>query len=834
MPRIRFYTGLFLIAACTLMLQIIQTRVLSVVSWYHLAFFAISMAMFGLAAGGIWVHRGGSRFSSTTTGRDLSYYGSLFALAITICFAIQMSLALQSPGLPVSASNLWSWSLLALCMCVPFFFAGVVITLALTRSGSSIGRTYAVNLAGAAAGCLMAVALLHVTDGPTAILWVAAIAGTAAWAFPGRPGDAPDGRELRLAKTLTNQPLWALLLIAIAYINGITDRGLQPLVVKDETETADKYVFREWNSFSRIAVNQPAVAQRPRLWGPSPLLTDTYEVRQALMNIDGITGSVAFEFSGNFDDVEFLKLDVTNLAYFLPDRQKAAIIGVGGGRDILSAAMLGITDIAAIEINPIFVELLTEIDTIRDFSQVAAIPGVRFETDEARSWLARSEERFQIIQMSMIDSWAATNAGAFTLSENGLYTLEAWSMFLDRLTTDGVFTVSRWYSPDNLGETGRMLSLAVATLLKRGIRYPAQHVFLASQNNRVATLVLSRSPLTEEDIGSLTDTANTLQHSILLSPARRSESETLRRIINSRSLVDLAAATDEIDLDMTPPSDDRPFFFNQLPLDNPLRALRVASVLGAWPAVAKGVVTGNLAATSTLIILFTISTLLVLATIVLPVRAATRNVGTPLVAGGTLCFMLIGTGFMMIEIGLLQRTSIFLGEPVYALSIILFTLIAAAGTGSLCSEWLLLDTWLKFAGWAAGTALYVLLIPVWAPALMGAFEDGGLMLRALISITIAAPTGLLMGLAFPSIMRIVNNIDPRPAPWFVGINASASVLATTVAVATSIASGISTTITVGAICYAMLIPASLLLMRPGRSTSADAIRPTPATDRGSA
>ena len=116
---------------------------------------------------------------------------------------------------------------------------------------------------------------------------------------------------------------------------------------------------------------------------------------------------------------------------------------------------------------------------------------MKFEVDEARSWFARTSRSFDVIQMSLIDTWAATGAGAFTLTENGLYTVEAWQVFLGRLNPSGLFTVSRWYAPGEVNETGRLVSLAVATLLANGAAEPRRHLFLAAAGN-VATLIVTK------------------------------------------------------------------------------------------------------------------------------------------------------------------------------------------------------------------------------------------------------------------------------------------------------------------------------------------------------
>jgi hypothetical protein len=803
-----FYAGLFLITSSTLMLQLIQTRILSVVAWYHLAFFVISMAMFGLTAGAVWVYLRNPRFTLRTLASDLSNFSTAFAVATAVCLATQTTLV---PMATKSLTSVWSWVELAICISIPFFFSGVIVSLALTRSPFPIGLVYGVDLIGAAVGCLGVLFLLQYTDGPSAILWVGAFGAVAALLFAHaanrNSGEPPTNfpSVLRFKKTI------AALIAAAALINGMATFGLQPLVVKGRFEDLYTHIFREWNSFSRVAVFQEARGVRPAMWGPSPKF-EGWTVDQRVMNIDGDAGTTMYRFAGDLVPLGFLRFDVTNMAYFLPHRTSAAIIGVGGGRDMLSAALFGVPAITGVEINPIFIKLLTTQPEFVQFNALSKLPSVRFVNDEGRSWFARTRDHFDLIQMSLIDTWAATGAGAFTLSENGLYTTQALKIFLSRLTSSGVFTVSRWYSPTRVQETGRMLSLAVAALIEIGAREPRQHLFLCSEG-RIGTLIISRSPFTDEDLKALSDAAREYQYKILLAPDMEPESEELARIVKASSREELEKYTSNAVFDLTPPTDDRPFFFNQFPFRKPLQALILfRSMYGAGGQ--GGVYEGNLTATGTLLILFCVALGLVLATIVIPLRPAVKDVGVRLVTSGTAYFLLIGIGFMTIEIGLLQRTSVYLGHPMYALSVLLFTLILSTGLGSLISERLKLDSFPRFACWASLLAAYVVALPLWLGDLLLAYSGADLLTRAGLCILAIAPAGVMMGFGFPTGMRLVTAIDPRPTPWFWGINGAAGVLASIVAVAISIASGIGATLMLGGICYLLLIaPAYRLLVR---------------------
>jgi hypothetical protein len=720
------------------------------------------------------------------------------------------------------------WIELVLSMSIPFFFSGLVVSLALTRSPYPVGRVYGVDLLGAAVGCFGVLLLLNLCNGPSAVLWTAEIAATGAVLFSRSGALVEPPTRPWLAGLLRRRVAWLVLLAAAAMLNTLDERrlGLYPVFAKGTFQLGALPWFERWNSFSRVIAYPPTPPRAtPAMWGPSPTFAGRdWLLSQSLLNIDGDAGTTAYGIAGDLRRAQFLRYDLTNLAYHLPNRRSAAIIGVGGGRDVLSARVFGIPDVTGVEINPVFVDLLLREPRFRDYVGLHRLDGVSLVVDEARSWFARGERPFDVIQMSLIDTWAATGAGAFTLSENGLYTTEAWRIFLRRLSPHGVLTVSRWYSPDDLVETGRMVSLAVAALLTSGARSPKEHIFVAGSSSfegerrRIATLVLSRSGFTAAELESLKAATARLQFDPLIVPGEKSASEALDRIVGAPTLLELERYTGSFRLDLTPPTDDRPFFFNQLPLHRAAQVVALA-VAGRAPGVGRG----NLYATVTLVVLFVISLGFIVAAIVVPLRPALRDVGTRLAIGGTAYFMLIGIGFMLIEIGLLQRFSVFLGHPIYSLSIVLFSLILSTGLGSLLSDHLRIEPKARFTLWAVVTGGYLLSQGLWVPSLLLSLESSSLGLRGLVCVAVIAPAGLLMGFGFPTGMNFITAVDRRPTPWFWGINGASGVLASTVAVACSVAYGIGATLALGAVCYLLLIPAAWVLGFP---------RPAPAPPTG--
>src|SRR5882757_236626 len=777
--RVLFYMALGLVTAATLMLQIIETRIISVISWYHLAFFVISIAMFGLTAGAVFVYLRREEFRPEHLSYDLAVAALAFALTTDLAMLMQLTLV---TGASPSLTSLVAWTEFALCLAVPFFFSGVVVSLALTRSPYAIGNVYGADLIGAAAGCI-------------------GVIGLAALGFAGSGlGTLPEATSLgsklyRYRRSIVT----GCLLFAIA--NTLTTYGVRPTIIKDHVETPADLAYDRWNSLSRITVSRSETVT-PAMFGASPRLPHS-TIEQRALNIDGGAGTALYRFDGILANLGFLRYDVTNLAYAIPDLKTGAVIGVGGGRDVLSQRLFGLSDVTGVEINPIIIDVLER--HFSSYTAIATLDGVKFEVDEARSWFARTPRSFDVIQMSLIDTWAATGAGAFTLTENGLYTVEAWQRFLDRLNPDGLFTVSRWYAPGEVNETGRLVSLAIATLLASGAAEPKRHLFLAAAG-KVATLIVTKSPLSPAALGALEDAAKANEFTVLLSPDTSAPSAVLEKIVSATDHRALDQATAGYYLDLTPPTDARPFFFNQLRFTT----LFDPDVFSHFSHT--GVFAGNLIATLTLVMLVLVSVALVAATIIVPLQPTVREAGRQLPVGGTVYFVLIGTGFMMVEIALLQRMSVFLGHPVYALSVVLFSLILWTGFGSMASERVPLAGAGQLLAWSVASAAYLFALPLWLPPLLVDLDGVHFFVRAGFCVLVLAPAGFLMGFGFPTGMRLVSAISTGPTPWFWGINGAAGVLAASVAVVTSIAFSIDTTLRIGAACYLLVVAPAVLLV----------------------
>jgi hypothetical protein len=260
-------------------------------------------------------------------------------------------------------------------------------------------------------------------------------------------------------------------------------------------------------------------------------------------------------------------------------------------------------------------------------------------------------------------------------------------------------------------------------------------------------------------------------------------------------------------IDLSPTWDRNPFFFNQVRLADPISLLRSSATLGL-------VASGNMTATLTLFVLVMLSTLATCVVVVAPAVQSARQIDRRMIAWGSLYFLLIGVAFMFVEIGLIQRMSLFLGHPVYGLAVALFGIILATGIGSLLSEALAPLRQRFVVGWPLLLAAYLAFLPTWLPRLMWHFETNGIVVRAGICLLGLVPCGLLMGMMFPTGMRLVERLDARPTPWLWAVNGSAGVLASGAAVLFSIQTSLDHTLWIGALCYACLAVPAAQLLRP--------------------
>ncbi len=784
------FIGLTAVALCTLTYEILLTRIFSVTLYYHFAFVAVSIALFGMTAGAVGVHVFARRFSLARTRREMALAALLFGVTLVLSFVAHVRIPIRPE---TSGSGLALLLVTYVLVAVPFVFSGVCVCLALTRFPGQVGRLYSADLIGAAAGCPLLILLLGVVDGPTAVLVIGCVSLVGAAAFAWDAG---------ARGVLGASVLCAVICAGAAAANRMELAGgrswLRLIWVKGSKEQPSD--FERWNSFSRVSVRgDQAKGIPPQGWGLSSTYPAERVFPQLYMSIDGTAGSFLTKFDGNPESVEFLRYDVTNAVHAIRHGGSILVIGAGGGRDVLSAIVFGQKKITAVEINASSLAAVNEV--FGEFTgHLDRRPGVSFVNDEARSFVARSRDLFDIIQISLIDTWAATAAGAYVLSENSLYTVEAWTQYLRHLTEDGILSVSRWYRPGEFGETHRVAALANAALRRVGIADPRAHIVIlgsepargqAADSSRTSTTLVCRRPFTAAELDELEKLAARLKFPILLSP----------RTAVDRVMADLAStgATESGDapkeLNLTAPTDDRPFFFNMAKLSSALRPAAWTNPNLDMNLRAVRVLTGLLA------FVLVISLLLVV-----PPRLVGGGAGGSL--GLTVYFACIGLGFILIEIAQVQRLIVLLGHPTYTLSVVLFALLVSGGLGSYATRGIS-ESQLTRAGARRILALLgvLLIVGVATPVVVDRWQSGSTPVRIGIALAMLVPTGFFMGMAFPIGMRIANRVTPATTAWLWGLNGATSVVASVLAVVIAMGWGISSAWWSGTVCYLVALAA---------------------------
>ena len=783
-PTASTYLGLFFVALATVMYEIVLTRIFSVTMWYHFAFVAISIAMFGMTVGAIIVYLRPKFFTQERVTEHLALSAVLFAVSAVVSFLISIFVPFDGD---MSVSGIASTGLTYAIIAVPFVFSGVCVALALTKFPRRVGKLYAADLIGAAVGCLWVIVTLNVTDGPTAVIAVGSLAGLSAAFFAVRAR-----RRLRQLTVAV-----ALLLAAFAAFHTMLVREQSPLIrlqwVKGRAEP--KPLYEKWNSYSRVTVyGDPTRASVPAGWGLSATFRPERGVRQLSLFIDASAGTVLTGYDGNPADLEHLKYDVTNLVHYVRRGARVLVIGVGGGRDILSAILFGQRSVLGVEINHDIIATVN--GRFGGFTgHLDRMPQVQFVNDEARSYIARQQERFDIIQISLIDTWAATAAGAFVLTENSLYTTEAWKLFLDRLSPNGVLAVSRYHFRSRPDETYRLTSLAHTALTRSGVEDPRRHIVIVTQMDPnapvpagIATMLVSRAPFSDLDIDAIEAVTRRMQFAVVLSP-RYSADDTFTTLASAG---DPGAFLASFPVNIAAPTDDSPFFFHTLRLRNVFNRtssgqefdhinMKAVSVLGAL-----------------LIVVIVLTGLCIVVPLAMTTDRQALRGSAPLMV----FFAGIGLGFMFVEISQMQRLIVFLGHPTYSLSVVLFSLLVSSGVGSY------LTSRIEVRG-ATGPAarLLLLLLAVLSvfgtvsPGILRAFQESTTPARVLLVTAMLFPLGLFMGMAFPLGMRLASGRAPALTPWLWGINGATSVCASVLAIVIALSSSISAAYWTGVMCY---------------------------------
>ena len=776
--------GVALISCTLLMTELALTRIFSVTMYYHFAFLAISIALFGVSASGVFAYAARRRLSAYPTASYLAWPSLLYAVSTVVALFFLVRLRV---GLTYSPDNLRLMLTIYALAALPFFTGGLIVTLAISRAAARVHAVYAADLIGAAAGCMMLIPLLNRLGAPGVVLAAAILAVSAATLFA-------RGRDRLLVGSL------GAALIAVSLAGQLTGIGGFD-VVDTKGHRGDRILFSKWNSFSRVAVYERAHGD----WSLSPVYHGPLP-ETLFMDIDSAASTPILRLDPSRGAADYLRYELTAFAYRLaPPGFTALVIGPGGGRDLASALVFGATRVDGIEINPIIAD-----DVMRgrfaDFSgALYSDPRIRIVVDDGRSFVRRSQDRYDVIQASLVDTWAATAAGAYTLTENTLYTVEAFQDYLDHLTDRGVLTITRWVF-DGL----RLVSLAQAACEARG--WSASDRLAIVRLDQVATFILRKTPFTSDDVRRLREDAARLRFDVLYAPSSDLASPGIQTAllphatdsVGGTAVADyarLATAADRqafydgYDRDIRPTTDDRPFFFHTTKLRNQFDV-----------AFGRSMLFGN--GLSALMTLLAISLTLVVAFVVGPLLVVDRGVvHGPGWIGWLVYFGALGAGFMLIEVSVLQRFVLLLGHPVYSLTVTLCSLLLGTGLGSAWSRRLDDRRLRRSATVAALVAAAIALLVVAAAPLIEWAIPLSREWRIAIAVAMLLPVGMALGVPMPTGLRLLVGRSPDLVPWAWGLNGALSVVGATLAIFVAMNWGFRTTLAVAAVSYLVALAA---------------------------
>jgi hypothetical protein len=695
-----------------ILIEIVLTRLFSVLLYYHYSFLAVALALFGLAAGGVSASR--QRLDDVTS--VVLQLRQLVRRAAVTLLGLLLVLVLASTtfeSLPAAVAG-------AMVSAVPLFLLGKALAIAMALGRARIHRLYAIDLVTSAAAALLAIPLLARVQGPLVLAVPALVAITLdVLLSPPRQRILPATCALVLATALT--------------FAASKDGPLLPL----RDPWAGDPVIERWNAHSRVRVSE---------WAPE----------QRLLVIDKTAASVIPHVPSSktqrpIREASRVYEDPSYLLGRSPER--VAIIGVGGGPDILPALDAGATRIDGFELNGRIIELLR--DGLDGYVTLAQRPEVHLIHDEARHALQHRREQYDVIRANLIDTWAATAAGGFVLAENGIYTVEAWRLFLARLTPRGVLVTTRWYLPAAPAEAQRLVALAAEALHAEALPADRNLVAIALPTDledplaggRVQTIttIASRQEFSNREVSVLRDFAERRGGRLLVWPGQPPDSSTgwAALLDPSTRQAYVSASTWAID----PPTDERPFFFLQL---RPSDVLRFGTAdFGYISAITVNGVR-----------ILLIAVFLALAVAIVLTAAAIkgqRGDGAPLPAHGKAYFALLGMGYMAVQLALLQRLSLILGHPATTLALVLATMLVGTGLGSALAG---IGRLRDIPGWVLAVP------PVVLGALIIGFGQVGELSR-LSSLSAAAVacgglaglTGLALGVAFPTGIRLFARSD---------------------------------------------------------------------------
>jgi len=761
----RSLVAIFFVSSATLCLEISLTRYFSISQQYHFAFLVVSIAFLGYGASGSFLTLF-KTFHSVDRDTFLSYSSLLYSLTILLSFLLCNSIPFDFIRLSWDKNHVFFVVLYYFLLSVPFFFAGLTISFAISRASHLVTKIYFSDLLGAGAGTLLALIVFLPRGDRGVVIFISLLALLSSFLFGAK---RPFTFKLLLLFLVAAEI--GLLLYSPSWLSfRISPFKALPVALKYPQA---KSLFTEWNATSRVDIlESPAVRYAPGL----SLLYEKKLPPQLGLSVDGGELSAITQFKNSSDPrLEFLSYLPSSLAYTFLESPNTLIIEPKGGLDVLSALVFDASQIKVIESNPLIVKLLRK--ELAQFSgNLYLKKNIQLESAYSRASLKQDKKIYDLIVFSLTDVFGASGTGLYGFGENYLYTAESFIHILNRLSPDGLVSVSLYLLPPPREEM-RILATWIEAL-EKSEKDPFSRL-IAIRSWGTISLFIKKSPYSKHQIQKLKDFADKCLFDLVYYPGIKTEEANIHNkfekpLYHNLTLQLLTPSKREKLyknhlFQVKPVTDNRPFFFNFFKL-NKLKATYRA--LGQkWFPFLQGEYLVPLLFFQSVIIAF------VLIFFPLFVHRKVKNVerGAPLRI--FFYFSLIGMAFMFVEITLIQKFILFLGHPLYSISVIIFSLLFSSGLGSFFSKKLMghnlkknLRSALLFC--AGLIVIYLFLLPFFYEYLIGL----KLILKLILTFLIIFPLGFLMGFPFPTGIRLLGKKEKRLIPWAWASNAFSSVI----------------------------------------------------------
>jgi hypothetical protein len=787
----RLYIATFLVSAAAIGYEILLMRVLSVVQWHHFAYMIISLALLGYGASGAFI----ALFRRTLEPQFEAAFAIsalLFSIAMVTCFVVGQRVPFNALEIIWDYRQIPLLSLMYFVFFVPFFFAACCIGLALTCRSDGISRLYFFDLVGAGAGAILIIGLLFVVFPQTALIVLVALALTASILLGSR-------MAARSPLTLA-QFAWLVVLGIIAIGDGVALRASEYKGLSQALQVVDSRVLTQMSSPLGLltVVDSPTVPVR--LAPGLSFNTRHIPPEQLAVFTDADGMSAITRYDGNPESVAYLEDETAALPYQLLIEPEVLILGAGGGADVLSALFHGADRVDAVELNPHMTRLVGH--TYADFAgHIYDDSRVTTHTAEARGFVAQSERKYDLIQIGLLDSFAASGAGVHALSESYLYTVEAMREYLTDLQPGGLLAITRWIkSPPR--DSLKLAATAIAALTQEGGIDPGRRLAVIRSWNTV-TLLVRNGEFSDDDVEIIRDFARSRSFDTAYFPGMDVADANRFNLLEDPWFYDgiVAMLGNEADayfedykFFIEPATDDRPYFSHFFKWRSLPEVLALRSAGGAglieW---------GYLIVVTTLVQAVVAGGLLILLPLSQIKRTWTRGVRY-----GTY-FLLLGLAFLFVEIAFIQKFTLFLSHPLYAVAVVLASFLVFAGSGSAYSARMTGRTAasgfrpvsIAVAGIVGTAVVYLLVLPALFGWLIGMVDE----LRILLAVVLIAPLAFFMGMPFPLGLRHVAAESPDFVPWAWGINGYASVVSAVLATLLAIHFGFTAVILLALLLY---------------------------------